>query len=218
MAEFYFEIEQHSLEWHEIKHGKIGGTRAKELFVKSDTLLLRLLSEHIEPFDEDYEDSYKSDDMERGNFLEPQARIELEKYTGLKFYECGWIQSDNKLLGISPDGITLDKKVQCELKCLNAVNHLKICLENEIPLDKINQCVHAFTVNDKLEIFYFASYRPENELKPLFVKKLTRESIVNNGTKAKPIMVSISDLVTQSIKEAELLEKQIEQSINKLSF
>ena len=53
MAVYHFNIEQHSAEWFEIRHGKIGGTRAKELFVKTDTLFYKLLAEIIEPFDED---------------------------------------------------------------------------------------------------------------------------------------------------------------------
>ena len=218
MAVYHFNIEQHSAEWFDLRWGKIGGTRAKELFVKSDTLFYKLLSETIEPFDEDAEESFQSEAMERGNFLEPQARIELQKYTGLEFIECGWIQSDNELMGISPDGITADFTIQIEVKCPGAIAHLKMCVADAIPLEYINQCVHAFTVNDKLEKLYFVSYRPECTIKPLFVKVLTRDSLVNNGTIAKPVMVEISHLVTVSYVEAELLQEQIKETINKLNF
>jgi len=218
MAIYHFNIDQQSSEWFELKWGKIGGTRAKELFVKSDTLFYKLLAETIEPFDEDAEESYQSEAMERGNFLEPQARIELQKYTGLEFIECGWIQSDNELMGISPDGITTDLTVQCEVKCPQPIAHLKMCVSDAIPLEYINQCVHAFTVNDKLETLYFISYRPECTIKPLFVKSLTRDSLVNNGTIAKPVMVEIGHLVTVSYVEAEILQTQITETINKLNF
>lgn len=218
MAVYHFNIDQQSSEWFELKWGKIGGTRAKELFVKSDTLFYKLLAETIEPFDEDAEDGYQSEAMERGNFLEPQARIELQKYTGLEFIECGWIQSDNELMGISPDGITADLTVQCEVKCPQPIAHLKMCVSDAIPLEYINQCVHAFTVNDKLETLYFVSYRPECTIKPLFVKKLTRDSLVNNGTFAKPVMVLIQDLVKVSYREAGFLQEQITETINKLKF
>jgi len=155
MSTYHFNIEQHSLEWHEIRHFKIGGTRAKELFVKSDTLFYKLLAEAAEPFDEGFEEGYQSDAMERGDEYEPQARIELSKYTGLEFLECGWIQSSHPLIGISPDGITADQTVQCEIKCPSIVAHIKMCDKNEIPIEYINQCVHAFTSNDKLEKLYF---------------------------------------------------------------
>jgi len=214
----FFNIEQGSTEWFEIKHGKIGGTRAKELFVKSDTLFYKLLAESVEPFDEDYEEVFKSDAMERGCELEPQARIELEKYTGHKFLECGWIQSENELMGISPDGISECLTIQCEIKCPQPIAHLKMCVSDSIPLEYINQCVHAFTVNEKLEKLYFCSYRQECTLKPLFVKELNRNSLVNNGTAAKPVMVLISDLVRISFREAEFLQEQIKTTIEQLKF
>lgn len=218
MAKYHFEIEQKSTEWFEIKHGKVGGTRAKELFVKSDTLFFKLLAEHVESFEEDFEEGFCSPSMERGNELEPKARLELGKYLGLEFLECGWIQSDNELLGISPDGITVDFTIQCEIKCPQAGNHLKTCLKEEIPLEYIEQCVHAFTVNENLEKLYFCSYRPECELKPLFVKELTRESIVNAGTVARPKLEKVQDLVEQSFSEAETLQAKIWIAVNQLKF
>lgn len=218
MAVYHFNIEQNSIEWNEIRHAKIGGTRAKELFVKSDTLFYKLLAEAIEPFDEDFEEGYQSEAMERGNEFEPQARLELQKYTGIEFLECGWIQSENELMGISPDGITADLTIQCEIKCPGAIAHLKMCVSDAIPIEYINQCVHAFTVNEKLETLYFVSYRPECELKPLFVKILTRDSLVNNGTIAKPKMESIQVLANWSYCEADILQEQIQETINKLKF
>lgn len=218
MTKYYFNIEQGSSDWFSEKWGKIGGTRAKELFVKTDTLFYKLLAEHVEPFDEDFEEGYSSEAMERGEELEPQARIELGKYLGLEFLECGWIQSNNALLGISPDGITSDLTIQCEIKCPKAVAHLKICVKDEIPLEYINQCVHAFTVNDKLQKLYFLSYRPECQLKPMFVKELTRESLVNIGTIAKPKIEKIQVIVNDSFCEADILQEKITETINKLNF
>ena len=213
----YHDIEQGSAEWFELKHGKIGGTRSKQLFVKSDTLLIELISETIEPYDEDLE-SYKSDAMENGQMLEPQARFELEKYTGVNFLEVGWIQSDNHLLGVSPDGISNCATIGCEIKCPESKKHIKTCLNDEIPLDNINQCIHNFAVNPKLEKFYFVSYRPEFEIKPLFVKMINRESKVNIGTEARPIIKIVSDVVEEIHKHTKELELKITESINKLKF
>lgn len=212
----FHNIEQGSTEWYELRHGKIGGTRSKQLFVKSDTLLIELLAEITEPYDEDSE-SYKSEAMENGQLLEPQARLELEKYTGIEFLEVGWIQSDNELLGVSPDGISKCATIGCEIKCPEAKKHIKTCLSDEIPLDNINQCIHNFAVNSKLETFYFVSYRPES-IKPLFVKKLTRESLVNIGTEAKPNIQPIGVVVAMIYQLTEKLQQKINESINKLKF
>lgn len=215
----HFEIEQGSIEWFQIKQGKIGGTRSKGLFIKSDNLLLDLLSEITEDFDEDaVMDSYLSDAMERGNELEPQARIELEKYTGFEFLPVGWLQSvESPLLGISPDGITQTLSIGCEIKCPGAKKHLTTCLEDVIPLDHINQCIHNFAVNPILDRFYFMSYRPES-IKPIFVKVLTRDSLVNIGTKSRPVLKTITEVVELEHKAAKQLELQIEESINTLKF
>lgn len=212
----YHNLEQGSTEWFEMRHGKIGGTRAKQLLVKSDTLLIELLAELTGPYDEDLE-SYKSEAMENGSNLEPQARIELEKYTGLKFLEVGWIQSENQLIGVSPDGITECETVGCEIKCPEAKEHIRTCLADEIPLKHIDQCIHNFFVNPKLEKFYFMSYRPES-IKPMFVKFLTRESLVNIGTEARPVLKTINEVIELKNIALKELETKIEQSINKLNF
>lgn len=213
----YHNLEQGSLEWHEMRHAKIGGTRSKQLLVKSDTLLIELLAELTEPFDEDNADTYKSDAMENGSFLEPQARLELQKYTGIEFLEVGWIQSDNSLLGISPDGLSKCATIGAEIKCPEAKEHIRTCLANEIPLKHIDQCTHNFLVNPKLGTFYFMSYRPES-VKPMFVQKLTRESLVNIGTDARPVIKTISEVIELKETAVKELEIKIKESINKLNF
>ncbi len=216
--EVFFEVEQGSLEWHLLRHGKIGGTASAGLFVKSDTLFYDLLAEQTEAFDTELiEESFQSDAMFRGTLLEPEARKQLELYTGLKFLEAGWIQNEINILGISPDGITANLTAQCEIKCPQAKKHLKTCIENEIPLDNINQCIHAFAVNNKLESLFFMSYRPES-IKPIFVKELKRVDNVNICTKARPIMKSVEDCVAIIHSEARILEAQLKETINNLNF
>jgi len=212
----YHNLEQGSAEWFEMKHGKIGGTRSKQITVKTDTLLIELLVELTEPYDEDAE-SYKSDAMENGSYLEPQARLELSKYTGVEFIEVGWIQSDNPLVGVSPDGISKCATIGCEIKCPEAKEHLRTCLADDIPLKHIDQCIHNFLVNPKLETFWFMSYRPES-VKQMFVKSLNRESLVNIGTNAKPIFKTIKEVVDLHTSEIEKLQIKINESINKLNF
>ncbi len=216
--EVFFDVEQHSEEWFRKKWGKIGGTASAGLFVKSDTLFYDLLAEQTEAFDTDLiEEGFQSDAMFRGTLLEPEARKQLELYTGLQFLEAGWIQNEINILGISPDGITANLTAQCEIKCPQAKKHLKTCIDNEIPLDNINQCVHAFAVNDKLESLFFMSYRPES-IKPIFVKELKRADNVNIGTKARPIIKTVDECVTIIHSEAKLLEAQLKQTINNLNF
>ena len=90
------DITQGTADWLELRHGKITGTASKGLFVKSDTLLIDLISQHIE--DWELEDSYSSADMVRGNELEPfdyQKVFEPKSYESLKRL-CGDVGADDE--------------------------------------------------------------------------------------------------------------------------
>lgn len=214
--EALFDLEQGTIDWHIVRHGKIGGTTSKGLFVKSDTLLLDLVAEHTEPYDEDSE-GFASDIMLRGLELEPEARQKLIEYTGHKYVDCGWIQSDIEILGISPDGITEDLKHAMETKCLTAKKHIEACLSHSILLEHIHQSIHYFTVNPVLETLNFLYYRPES-IKPMKVFTLTRDSMVNIGTNAKPVMVTVRHAGEIARKEALLITDEIKKTIEKLKF
>lgn len=211
----HYNIEQGTEEWHRKRWGRIGGTRGNGLFVKSDTLAIEVLAEECEEYQDD--DSFQNKDMQRGNELEPVARERLEEYTGLKFLEAGWIDSDIDRVGISPDGITADETIQCEIKCPARKKHTEYCLGGVVPKDHIHQCIHAFLVNSKLEKLYFCSFRPES-LKPLFVVCLTRESEVNIGTAAKPKMFTIDRLADDAMIAAHDLNKDIDRMKEELEF
>lgn len=209
------DIEQGSLEWHEVKWGMIGGTLSKGLFVKSDTLLIDILSQRMEEFEPT--DSYENDAMQRGNDLEPFAREYLNSYVGVDFLQTGWLQSEeNELLGISPDGITEDETISCEIKCFGRKKHYEVLLNNEIPLENLNQCLHYFTVNPKLEKLYFIAFRPEAPKH--FIKELTLEREINLGTKAKPIIKTISEWKKEALNLANDLLKTIKEKEQQLNF
>lgn len=211
-------IIQGSPEWHELKWGKIGGTLSAGLFVKSDTLLIDILSQREEDFEFEA-DTFESDAMQRGNDLEPFAREYLNKYTGLEFKQTGWLQSEeNELLGISPDGITDCNRFSCEIKCLGRKAHHTILFENEIPSKFINQNIHYFTVNSNLEKHFFICFRPE--AKKHFLVELTKDTVVNIGTKSKPKLMTIEAAKDYSIEFAnELLNNiKVRESINQSNF
>ena len=212
----HYEIIQGTDEWHAIRHGKIGGTSASGLFVKSDTLIMDIVAECSEEFEPS--ESFQNAAMQRGNELEPFAISELEKYTGLKFKSVGWLQSTEiPLIGISPDGITEDETIQCEIKCPGSKQHIKNCLNEGIELEYFSQLVHAFSVNPQLNIIYFASYRPE-AIRPLSVRYLNRESIVNLGTKSKPVNKTITEWVEIAHEEAKRVQTEVYFIIDKLKF
>lgn len=204
--------------WDRIRYGKIGGTKSGGLFKDSDALFYELLAEHTEPFEPNY-DVFETPAMLRGHELEPQARYELGQYVGIEFNEVGWLQCENNpIVGISPDGISSDETVMCELKCLGAKKHVEVALTNGIHKDYLYQLVHYFTVNPKLETLYFAAYRPENQYRSLVVRELKRWTEVNIGTEKKPDLNSVSFLVETSQNAAEFMKRRIDRSIENMKF
>lgn len=202
------DIVQGSIEWHELKWGKIGGTLSKGLFVKSDTLLIDILSQRMEEFEP--EDGFSNDPMERGNELEPFALEYLSNYTGLEFVKSGWLEcEENELLGISPDGITDDNTISAECKCFGRKKHFEVILNDEIPLENIPQQIHYFTINPELKKHYFIAFRPEAPKH--FIKELTPDSIVNIGTKARPVLKTIDAIRWESLNEASKLLAEIKE-------
>lgn len=212
------DIEQKTEAWFKIKHGKIGGSTSKGLLVKGDTLLIQMLSERCEDFEMDA-DSYESNDMQRGNELEPVGIRELEIYTNENFEEIGWVEHETiKILGISPDGLSKNGFVACELKCPSAKKHTENIRNNVVPLDHIHQCIQYFVVIDTLKELHFASFRPENNFKPLFVKTINRDSVVNIGTKARPVEKTIQECVEMYESKAKELEAQLEKEVESIKF
>ncbi len=211
----HWDIEQLTEEWFKLKWGKVGGSTSKGLFMPSDTLLLELLAESTEDFQMEY-DSYVSDDMKRGIDLEPKARAAAEKYLGVKFKAPGWMQcEDITILGISPDGITDDLKVTGEFKCPGAKKHISTVYNNTIPADNIHQSLHYFTVNPFCEKHLFVSFRPESNY-PFWAKLLTRESIIDLGTKAKPNCKSIDEWVKIAKFNAMELQTNLQTALKNL--
>ncbi len=229
------DIVQGSLEWHEIRWCKIGGTLSKGLFVNSDTLFLDILSQHLEEFEPT--DSFENYDMQRGKEMEPFAIEYASIYTGLNFTASGWLQSEeNPLLGLSPDAITDCEKYALESKCLSRKEHTEIIYRNEIPKEKIPQLVHYFTVNPKLEKLYFIAFRPES-IKH-FIAELTRDSLVDMGWKKKvevkvigkrgveiaPKIETVTDIRPISewceiaIEKANEMQVRIEETVKQLNF
>ena len=208
-----YDITQRTDEWHEVKWTKIGGTRCG---TQPKTLKPEILAELTEGFIE-AEDGFTSSAMLRGIELEPLARERLEAELFIEFKDCGWIESeDNDWLGLSPDGITADEKTMCEIKCPSAKKHMETMLHGGVLPEYVDQLIHAFVVNDKLERHYFCSFRPENTKKPLIIIELTKESEVNIGTIARPVMSKIGIAVENRKESWKAFRLDVEQTLETL--
>lgn len=205
---------QRSPAWHELRWGKIGGTASKRLHVAGDDLMLECLSAMCEPYEE--EDSYVNAAMLRGIELEPFGIAHMQNALGIKFREWGWIESEHcPLLGLSPDGITADDKQAIELKCPGAKNHTKYLLDGSVPFEYAHQVTHYFAIVPTLEKLHFVSYRPEH-ITPVYHVEVTRETPLNFGTEARPLLRFVGEVAAQKIELGKQLQARINESFNKI--
>lgn len=174
----YKALPQQTEEWFRLKYGKIGGSTLKHLMVDKNirdcAIYDDLLSARFEEFELD--ETFISKDMERGNLYEPLARVEYERVYEKKVDLYGWIEMDNRIAGLSPDGIIGMRRTEAiEIKCPNRKTHTAYIRNPELMITEyVWQIVMYFTVLDKLKVLHFISYRPENFTKPLLVHDVTR--------------------------------------------
>ena len=191
----YEKIIQGTDEWKELRHGKVGGSTAKEIMAKYEkpitecAAFYKLLSEQMEDFDP-FQSDYQSLAMQRGNELEPEARNEYERIMGIKMAQFGWVEKDS-FVGISPDGWNIKLKKAIEIKCPEANTYAKYLLNfDEFLSDYVWQLVHYFVVLG-VDSVDCVAYRPENKVKPIIIKTITRETVIKISAKVNK---SISEL------------------------
>lgn len=156
-------IEQHSEAWHDIRTGRVTGTRFKNLMSKESTASYQDLITDIacEIITGRAEETYTNAIMERGLETEPEARKEYEIILGTEIKQVGFIipDEDNKYhnwVGISPDGLTEDNGL-IEIKCPLMRTHLEYIEANKLPAEYRYQVQGQLFVT-RLDYCDFISY------------------------------------------------------------
>ena len=202
----YDKIIQGSDEWKELRHGKIGGSTAKEIMSKYEKPITEcaafytLLSEQMEDFDP-FTNEFTSFSMQRGNELEPEARTEYERITGIEMTKFGWIEIDS-FVGISPDGWNIKLKKAIEIKCPAANTYAKYLLNfDEFLSDYVWQLVHYFVVLG-VDSVDCVAYRPENKLKPIIIHTITKETKIKISAKVTLPILELMTMLQMRLTEA----------------
>jgi putative phage-type endonuclease len=132
-------IEQQSEAWHEIRCGRVTGTRFKALVAGESTATYKDLLTNIacEIITGKAEETYFNANMEHGIETEPVARALYESIFDLKVKEVGFISPDedhlySEWIGISPDGILPDSGI-LEIKCPLMRTHFEYIEANKLP-------------------------------------------------------------------------------------
>lgn len=120
-AEFFFDIEQGSPEWHEIRRGIPTASEFSTILSNGkghDTYLNDLAGEILSgQVVEGYTNSY----MMRGKEMEPEARDSYARATLTDVRQCGFVRrklSSGRYVGCSPDGLIESERRILEIKTM----------------------------------------------------------------------------------------------------
>lgn len=133
-------IDQYSEAWHEIRCGRITGTRFKSLVAKETTDTYKDLLTNIacEIITQRAEETYVNATMEKGLEMEPIARYVYQEFTDNRVKTAGFISPDEDTefadwIGISPDGLVEDGLL--EIKCPLMKTHMGYIMWNQLPTE-----------------------------------------------------------------------------------
>lgn len=211
-----FEIEQQTEEWHSLRYGKVGGSTLKDVMsnlgkpVRNNAIYTKLLSAKLEPFE--FEEAISTKEMEHGNAYESEARQQFERITGKEVKQYGWIEKENGLHGLSPDGIIGDFEEALEIKCPSASTHTSYIQDESLLLSNyVWQIANYFAVLCDLKTLYMVSYRPMNEVKPIIITEVTKDTIINYSTKNKASISELINMIDERVSElCDSLEKDVQ--------
>lgn len=178
------DVKQGSMEWFQLRLGKVTGSRLCKVF-KADNL--SLMDELIaEDMTETWEDSgYISDEMQRGIDLEPEALDQYEKINGVKLIRHGMIQSSEMpRLSYSPDG-RVGVIGGVEVKCPTSKKHIQYLRQQQLPNDYRWQVLTPFLINPDCLWYDFMSYDPRVSQRPYFIHRTNRNEVEAELAKAK---------------------------------
>jgi putative phage-type endonuclease len=136
---------------------------------------------------------YTNDHMERGNFLEPEAREAYEFITDLEVVETGFILHDSEEFGCSPDGLVANDG-GLEIKCPSDGVHAGYLIDGKVPTKYYQQVQGCMWVTGR-DWWDFMSYHPEM---PHLLVRMERneefiEAMATEVNKAVEIIVKESE-------------------------
>lgn len=175
------DCEQGSEEWLAARLGIPTATGIKNIVTQSGqkssgwvSYLAELIAESIEGGS----DGFKSNDMQRGNELEPRARMAYEFETSNDVVQVGgvYLNADKNLM-VSPDGLIPNLKKGLEIKCPKMKTHIKYLIEGGVPVEYVIQVQAALWVTG-YETWDFVSYCPEYQKQPLYIFTAERDPVL----------------------------------------
>jgi len=169
-----YNCEQRSEEWHNLRLGRVTGTRIKDMTAGKpstfENLCRKIVAEKITGFSAD--PPFKiSAAMQHGIDTEEEARSVFEFELMEKIEEVGFIEKDEDF-GVSPDGI-IDNCVGVELKCPQPNTHIGYLMDPGNAWKAYLWQIQGGLWVSGFDLWYFVSYCPNfQEDKRLVVSKI----------------------------------------------
>lgn len=177
------DIEQGSAEWLQSRIGKVTGTRLAKVMGTPATrrkLMNELIAERLT---DQYPETYKSADMQRGNDEEPFAAKAYATATKQQVEEVGFCISDKyDWLALSPDRLIKegDQYVKAvEIKCPDTSTQIGYLQKKSIPSQYRYQVANYFLVCETIQSLDFVTYDPRIKIESLqmMIFTVTREEM-----------------------------------------
>ena len=172
-------MEQGTPEWFDVRLGIPTASRFKDIYTSTgksasgaDAYMHTLLAEQLagHPLE-----SFKSEWMQRGTEMEPEAKTFYSLEKDVDLVEVGFITNDNGTIGCSPDAIGL------EIKCPSPHVQVKYLLGKKCPAEYFPQVQGCMWICEK-DAWDFLSYHPD--LPPLLIT-VQRDDEYINGLSAE---------------------------------
>lgn len=159
-------------------------TTAGKVSTSRDGLINQLIAENLlqQPTE-----TFKSEAMQRGNDLEPEARAFAELMLNVDIEEAGLIKMDDYEIGCSVDGLFNDTGI--EIKCPNASTHIAYLRKGKLPTIYTQQVQGAMLILDLSE-YWFLSYHPD--LEPLLIKVKRDDKLLKL---AEPLLIETAEII-----------------------
>ena len=172
-------IEQGTQEWLDVRKGVITGSRFKDIVTpakaeqskSSKSYMYELIAERMGAT----VSFFQNEHMQRGNELEPDARTAYEFIKDVTVNEVGFCLHDNKLIGVSPDGL-IGEDGGIEIKCPKETTHISYLDNGGLPLIYKPQVQGSMWVTGR-KWWDFMSYHPV--LPPLIIRVYRDEDYIS---------------------------------------
>lgn len=176
----YFDVEQGSDEWLELRLGKATASRFADILAtigKGEAAARRNYRAAlvVERLMGTIGDRYANQFMDYGHETEPLARLTYSLKTGLEVKEAGFFQHDELEAGASPDGLVVGHPGGIEIKCRQIGNHILALKNDEMPLEYMAQVQGNMWLTE-CEWWDFVSFAPElPENAQIFIQRIYRD-------------------------------------------